>query len=173
MQNTRLAQPAEDDNILVFKKLLLDIVPHLRAFARGLTGKAAQADDLVQETLMKAWAAQNQYQPNTNFKAWCFVILRNSFYSSIRRDRFSAEWDDTVAERTLSVQAAQPFAIHLADMQKALMQLPEDQRTAILLVGASGSSYEEAAEICGCAIGTIKSRVSRARAKLDEIINGN
>jgi RNA polymerase sigma-70 factor, ECF subfamily len=153
-----------------FKQLLVSVMPHLRAFARGLTGRIAQADDLVQETLLKAWAARQQFQRGTNFKAWCFVILRNSFSSAMRREKFSGDWDDSVAERMLSVSASQMNGLHLQDLQRALQELPTDQREAVLLIGASGMSYEEAAVICGCAIGTIKSRVSRARDALDRHI---
>jgi RNA polymerase sigma-70 factor, ECF subfamily len=153
-----------------FKQHLLAVSPHLRAFARGLTGRAAQADDLVQDTLMKAWAARAQFQPGTNFKAWCFVILRNTFSSAMRREKFVGEWDDVVAERILCAPATQANGLHLEDLQRALLQLPTDQREAVLLVGAGGMSYEDAAAVCQCAIGTIKSRVSRARAMLDKLI---
>jgi RNA polymerase sigma-70 factor, ECF subfamily len=158
---------SDDDE---FKKLLVSAMPHLRAFARGLTGRIAQADDLVQETLLKAWAARHQFHRGTNFKAWCFVILRNSFSSAMRREKFSGDWDDAVAERVLSVDAPQQNGLHLQDLQRALQELPTEQREAVLLIGASGMSYEDAAAICGCAIGTIKSRVSRARGALDRLI---
>jgi RNA polymerase sigma-70 factor, ECF subfamily len=152
-----------------FKQQLLAVSPHLRAFARGLTGRAAQADDLVQDTLMKAWASRAQFQPGTNFKAWCFVILRNTFSSAMRREKFVGEWDDAVAERILSAPATQANGLHLEDLQRALLELPTDQREAVLLVGAGGMSYEDAAVACQCAVGTIKSRVSRARAMLDKL----
>jgi RNA polymerase sigma-70 factor, ECF subfamily len=155
---------------VVFKQQLLSVIPHLRAFARGLTGRAAQADDLVQDTLLKAWAARVQFQPGTNFKAWCFVILRNTFSSAMRREKFVGEWDDAVAERLLSAPATQANGMHLEDLQRALLELPTEQREAVLLVGASGMSYEDAAAICQCAIGTIKSRVSRARTALDKLM---
>jgi RNA polymerase sigma-70 factor, ECF subfamily len=155
----------------IFKQYLLDVSPHLRAFARGLTGRAAQADDLVQETLMKAWAARTQFQLGTNFKAWCFVILRNTFSSAMRREKFVGEWDEAVADRILTTPATQANGLHLEDLQRALLELPTDQREAVLIVGAGGMSYDEAAEICQCAVGTIKSRVSRARATLEKLTN--
>ena len=153
-----------------FKALLQAIIPDLRAFARGLIGRTALADDLVQEALLKAWSAQHLFQPGTNFKAWCFVILRNLYMSFLRRQRFWGEWDESVAERVLSVRATQGDNLDLIDLQRALMQLPKLQREAVLLVGASGVTYEEAAEICKCAVGTIRSRVNRARTALDKIM---
>jgi RNA polymerase sigma-70 factor, ECF subfamily len=170
MTESNLPRPAHVVDDVAFKQHLLAVIPHLRAFARGLTGRAAQADDLVQDTLLKAWAARIQFQPGTNFKAWCFVILRNTFSSAMRREKFVGEWDDAVADRILSAPATQANGMHLEDLQRALLELPSEQREAVLLVGASGMSYEEAAEICQCAIGTIKSRVSRARAALDKLM---
>jgi RNA polymerase sigma-70 factor, ECF subfamily len=162
--------PEFDRGEAFFKQQLLAVSPHLRAFARGLTGRPAQADDLVQDTLMKAWASRTQFQPGSNFKAWCFVILRNTFSSAMRRQKFVGEWDDAVAERILSAPATQANGLHLEDLQRALLELPTDQREAVLLVGAGGMSYEDAAVACQCAIGTIKSRVSRGRAMLDKLI---
>lgn len=153
-----------------FKSLIQAIIPDLRAFARGLIGRTALADDLVQEALLKAWSSQHLFQPGTNFKAWCFVILRNLYMSYLRRQRFWGEWDDSVADRVLAVNASQGDNLHLVDLQRALLKLPKLQREAVLLVGASGVSYEEAAAICECAIGTIRSRVNRARAALDKMM---
>lgn len=153
-----------------FKRELTDVVPHLRAFARGLCGRPDMADDLVQETLMKAWAAQQRFEPGTSMRAWTFVILRNAYLTDMRRNRFRGEYDETVAERILTAPAGQEEPIHLSDMHRALLTLPPERREALLLVGAGGFSYEEAANICGCAVGTIKSRVGRARATLTSML---
>jgi RNA polymerase sigma-70 factor (ECF subfamily) len=128
------------------------------------------ADDLVQETMLKAWAARDRFQPGTSMRAWTFVILRNAYLTEMRRNRFRGDYDETAAERLLTAPAGQEDPIHLADMHRALLQLPAERREALLLVGAGGFSYEEAAEICGCAVGTIKSRVGRARASLSAML---
>ena len=157
-----------------FKRELTAVVPHLRAFARGLCGRPDMADDLVQETLLKAWAAQDRFEPGTSMRAWTFVILRNAYLTDMRRNRFRGEYDEGVAERILTAPAGQEEPIHLSDLHRALLTLQPERREALLLVGAGGFSYEEAAEICGCAVGTIKSRVGRARAALSEMLaNGN
>ena len=153
-----------------FKRELTEVVPHLRAFARGLCGRPDMADDLVQETMLKAWAAQARFEPGTSMRAWTFVILRNAYLTDMRRNRFRGEYDETVAERILTAPAGQEEPLHLSDLHRALLTLPPERREALLLVGAGGFSYEEAANICGCAVGTIKSRVGRARAALSSMI---
>lgn len=153
-----------------FKRELTEVVPHLRAFARGLCGRPDMADDLVQEALLKAWAAQQRFEPGTSMRAWTFVILRNAYLTDMRRNRFRGEYDEGVAERILTAPAGQEEPIHLSDLHRALLTLPPERREALLLVGAGGFSYEEAANICGCAVGTIKSRVGRARAALASMI---
>lgn len=153
-----------------FKRELSAVIPHLRAFARGLCGRPDMADDLVQETMLKAWGARDRFQPGTSMRAWTFVILRNAYLTEMRRNRFRGDYDETVAERILTAPAGQEEPLHLADMHRALLQLPPERREALLLVGAGGFSYEEAAEICGCAVGTIKSRVGRARAALTAML---
>jgi len=168
VERPAVAEPLSDAN---FKQELETLIPHLRAFARNLCGKPDMADDLAQDALLKAWAARKRYRAGTNMRAWVFVILRNQFLSQMRRARFKGEWDESVAERTLSSPAHQDHQMQLSDLQRALMRLPEAQREALILVGAGGFSYEEAAGICDCAIGTVKSRVARARAALDEMID--
>lgn len=153
-----------------FRDGLLAAVPTLRAFAVSLAKNTDRADDLVQETLVKAWDKQDSFQPGTNLKAWLFTILRNEFYSQMRKRRREVEDSDGSITARLSVHPSQDGSSDLTDFRKALELLPEDQREAIILIGASGFSYEEAAEICGCAVGTIKSRVSRARTRLQEIL---
>ena len=154
-----------------FKRELTQVIPHLRAFARGLCGRPDMADDLVQEAMMKAWAARNRFEPGTSMRAWTFVILRNAYLTDMRRNRFRGEYDENVAERILTAPAGQEEPIHLADLHRALLTLPPERREALLLVGAGGFSYEEAASICGCAVGTIKSRVGRARAALSSMMD--
>jgi RNA polymerase sigma-70 factor (ECF subfamily) len=153
-----------------FKAQLAETIPHLRAFGRSLSGNIDVADDLVQDTLLKAWGARDRFIAGTSMKAWTFVILRNTYFSHMRRKKFTAEYDEIVAERILSAPAPQQYPIHLADLQRALMEISDDQREAIILIGAGGYSYEEAAKIAGCAIGTMKSRVSRARVALEGIL---
>jgi len=164
------SHPAPAADPVEFKRELTGVVPHLRAFARGLCGRPDMADDLVQETLMKAWAAQERFEPGTSMRAWTFVILRNAYLTDMRRNRFRGEYDENVAERILTAPAGQEEPIHLSDMHRALLTLPPERREALLLVGAGGFSYEEAANICGCAVGTIKSRVGRARAALNAML---
>lgn len=160
--------PARDRD---FKRDLVALIPQLRAFARTLTGEAAAADDLAQEAMMKAWDARDGFEMGTNMKAWSFMILRNQFYSEKRRSWRLSQLDQEAAERTL-VAVDDPLApVALDEVRLALAMLPMEQREALVLVGAGGFSYEEAAEICGCAVGTVKSRVSRARRSLQAILN--
>jgi RNA polymerase sigma-70 factor (ECF subfamily) len=153
-----------------FKDQLAQVIPHLRAFGRSLSGSRDLADDLVQETLLKAWAARKRFQAGTNMRAWTFIILRNLFLSQMRRARFKGEWDELTASKLLAAPASQDRHVELGDMQRALMHLPQPQREALILVGAGGFAYEEAAEICGCAVGTIKSRVARGRVALESLL---
>lgn len=160
-------RPLSDE---MFKEELGRVIPHLRAFGRSLSGNRDLADDLVQETLLKAWAARARFQAGTNMRAWTFIILRNLFLSQMRRARFRGEWDEITANRILAAPASQDRHIELNDMQRALLHLPQPQREALILVGAGGFSYEEAADICGCAVGTIKSRVARGRVALEALL---
>lgn len=153
-----------------FKSGLIAAIPSLRAFAVSLTGKPDRADDLVQETMMKAWAAQASFEPGSNLKAWLYTILRNEFYSSYRKRKREVEDADGKIAGSVGTQPAQHSHMDFSDMQAALLRLPSDQREALLLVTASDLSYEEAASVCGVAIGTIKSRVNRARARLAELL---
>jgi len=154
-----------------FKGDLLAAIPSLRAFGMSLAQNADKADDLVQETLVKAWDKQSSFQPGTNLKAWLFTILRNEFYSQMRKRGREVQDSDGIMTGRLAVHPSQQGALDLKDFRAALETLPEDQREAIILIGASGFSYEEAAEICGCAVGTIKSRVNRARTRLQDILH--
>jgi RNA polymerase sigma-70 factor (ECF subfamily) len=153
-----------------FRDGLLAAIPSLRAFAISLIGRTDRADDLVQETLTKAWSHHASFQPGTNLRAWLYTILRNEFYSQMRKKGREVEDVDGTYSRNLGVHPEQHGHLDMADMELALRQLPSDQREALLLVGASGFSYEEAAAICNVAMGTIKSRVNRARNRLAETL---
>jgi RNA polymerase sigma-70 factor (ECF subfamily) len=153
-----------------FKRELVALIPHLRAFARTLAGDPAGADDLAQDAMMKAWDARASYQMGTNMKAWTFMILRNQFYSEKRRSWRQTQLDQDAAERTLVAVDDPEAPVALDELRLGLTMLPAEQREALILVGAGGFAYEEAAEICGCAVGTVKSRVSRARRALQGIL---
>lgn len=166
------AARARTDTDAQFKSDLLDLIPFLRAFARSLCGNQETADDLAQETLVKAWQARAMFAPGTNLKAWLFTILRNQFYSDRRRAWRQAPWDQDAAERIPGSSAEQTWAAELSDTTRALSQLSDEQREALILVGAGGFSYEDAAAICHCAVGTVKSRVARARKTLLSVLEG-
>ena len=149
---------------------VLATVPSLRAFAISLCGNIDRADDLVQETLLRAMANIDSFQPGTNMSAWLFTILRNLFRSDYRKRRREVEDAEGNYAKTLKTQPAQNAHLEFEEFRVALDKLPQDQREALILVGASGFSYEDAAAICGCAVGTIKSRVNRARSKLSALL---
>lgn len=153
-----------------FKTLLHEAIPHMRAFARGLTQDATAADDLAQDALLRAWDRRAQFRANTNFKAWVMTIVRNQFYSDKRRSWRQVQLDDDHARETLPAAVDQDDVMALDDVRRALSELSEEHREALILVGAGGYAYQEAAEICGCAVGTMKSRVNRARARLLEVL---
>jgi RNA polymerase sigma-70 factor (ECF subfamily) len=150
---------------------MLGAVPSLRAFAISLSGNVDRADDLVQETLMRAIANIDSFQPGTNMSAWLFTILRNLFRSEYRKRRREVEDADGSYADTLKSQPEQGSRLEFNEFRAALDKLPPDQREALILVGASGFSYEEAAAICECAVGTIKSRVNRARTRLADLLS--
>lgn len=164
---------AKPDTDAQFKADLLNLIPFLRAFARSLCGNQETADDLAQETLVKAWQARSMFAPGTNLKAWLFTILRNQFYSDRRRAWRQAPWDQDAAERIPGSSGEQAWAAELSDTARALSQLSDEQREALILVGAGGFSYEDAAAICHCAVGTVKSRVARARKSLLSLLEGD
>lgn len=153
-----------------FKQELVLLIPQLRAFARTLCGDPTAADDLAQDAMMKAWDARASFQMGTNMKAWTFMILRNQFYSEKRRSWRQTQLDQDTAERTLVAIDDPASRLALDELRLGLGMLPPEQREALVLVGAGGFAYEEAAEICGCAVGTVKSRVSRARRALHSIL---
>lgn len=149
-----------------FKSELIGLLPSLRAFARSLAHNSAQADDLVQDTLVKALANVDHFEPGSNLRAWLFTILRNNYYSQLRKTKREVEDADGKLAARLATRPEQNGSVDLEDFKAAFMQLAPDHREVLTLVGASGCSYEEAARICGVAVGTIKSRVSRARRRL-------
>lgn len=152
------------------KRDLLAAIPKLRAFAVSLCGRPDRADDLVQETLVRAWANMASFQPGTNMIAWLYTILRNEFYTEFRKRRHEVADTDGQFAAQLASHPTQDSHMHFLEFKAALLKLPVDQREALVLIGASGLSYEEAARICTCAVGTMKSRVNRARTKLAEIL---
>jgi RNA polymerase sigma-70 factor (ECF subfamily) len=167
MAKAPVSETRDDEN---FKRELIGLIPHLRAFARTLAGDPTAADDLAQDAMMKAWDARRSFQMGTNMKAWTFMILRNQFYSEKRRAWRQTQLDQEAAERTLIAVDDPEAPVALDELRMGLAQLPHEQREALVLVGAGGFAYEEAAAICGCAVGTVKSRVSRARRALQVIL---
>ena len=170
VQDERHAAMTDRERDAIFQRELVKLIPHLRAFARTLTGDAAQADDLAQDAMIKAWDARKSFQLGTNMKAWTFMILRNQFYSDKRRSWRQIQLDQEAAERTLVAVDNPEAPLALDELRLAMAMLPDEQREALILVGAGGFAYEEAADICGCAVGTVKSRVSRARKALQGIL---
>jgi len=151
---------------------MVALVPQLHTFARSLCRDGVRADDLVQEALMRAFNNIQRFKPGTNLKAWLFTIVRNEHYSQLRRSKFEARGMDIELLPEPSVPPDHDGKLELRDLNRALASLSPGQRTALILVSVSGFSYEEAAEICGCAVGTIKSRVARARETLLEMLEG-
>lgn len=165
-----MATPLEEEEF-DFRAALLESLPHLRAFARSLTRNADLADDLVHEAVVRALAATEQFTPGTNFRAWIFTILRHHYYNDSRKWHSRAMPLEGEAETSQATSPPQQAHMEFSDFRRAFWQLPPDQREVLILVGASGLSYEQAAEVCGCRLGTIKSRVSRARAELKRILD--
>lgn len=156
-----------------FKAQMVAIIPSLRAFARGLCRDRDLADDLAQEAMMRAWAARESFTPGTNFRAWMFMIVRNQFYTSKRKSSRMASWDPEAAERILVQAPNQEMNLHLLDLDSALDRLPPQQREMLLLVAGAGMSYEEASEVAGCSLGTVKSRLARGRTALMRLVEGD
>jgi RNA polymerase sigma-70 factor (ECF subfamily) len=170
MTSPRKSAPAESARDDVFKRELVALIPQLRAFARTLSGNPTAADDLAQDAMMKAWDARQSFEIGTNMRAWTFMILRNQFYSEKRRSWRQVQLDQEAAERTLVAIDDPSAPIALDELRLGLAMLPPEQREALVLVGAGGFAYEEAAAISGCAVGTVKSRVSRARRALQSML---
>jgi len=149
-----------------FQHELEDLLSPLHTFAWRLCGRADYADDLVQETATRAWRARLRFKPGTNMRAWTFTILRNQFLSDIRKEKRMTDMPDESLERIQTVKAVQEERLHVEDAEAALSRIAPERREALLLVAADGYTYEEAADMCGCKLGTLKSRVSRARTDL-------
>lgn len=156
-----------------FTRELLRIVPQLRSYAISLCGKPDRAEDLVQEALLRAWAARERFGEDTSIRAWTFTILKNFYISGTRRNRFCGDYDEDLAMKILICPAEQEGPLHLSDTHRAMMTLSKDRRLALLLIAIEGLTYDEAAAICGCETGTVKSRVSRGRAEVVKLVEGN
>ncbi|MFQ6551817.1 RNA polymerase sigma factor [Aestuariibius insulae] len=152
------------------KEELIEHLPALRAFALSLARNGAAADDLVQDTVVKAWSNFERFKPGTNLRAWLFTILRNTFYTGRRKAKREVADVDGIFAAGLAEKPAHDGRLQMKDFRRAFEQLADEQREALILVGASGFSYEEAAGMCGVAIGTIKSRANRGRARLTELL---
>jgi len=152
------------------REQLVEHLPAMRAFAMSLTRNSAIADDMVQDTLVKAWTKIDKFEAGTNLRAWLFTILRNTYYSNRRKAKREVADVDGVFTESLSQKPDHDGRLQMADFQRAFAQLPDEQREALILVGASGFSYDEAAETCDVAVGTIKSRVNRGRKHLVELM---
>jgi RNA polymerase sigma-70 factor (ECF subfamily) len=150
---------------------LVDHLPALRAFALSLTREGAAADDLVQDTIVKAWTNMDKFQAGTNLRAWLFTILRNTFYSSRRKTRREVSDTDGIHAARQATKPDHDGRLAMTDFRAAFALLPDEQREALILVGASGFSYEEAAGMTGVAVGTVKSRANRGRRKLAELLH--
>lgn len=145
-------------------------LPALRNFARSLCRQRDMADDLVQETMVRAWSSRHTFLPGSKFRPWLFTILRNQFYNAIRKSNRLVAWEPEAAERLLVQQPDQEERIHVADIEGALQRLPDRQREMLMLIAGAGLSYEEAAEVSDCKLGTVKSRINRGRAAMRAII---
>lgn len=153
-----------------FGAQLAEQAPTVRAFARTLARDVARADDLAQETLLKAWANREKFEPGSNLRAWLFTILRNSFYSSYRKSRREVADPEGEYQAKMATKPSQDDAMAMRDFEHALSQLPDEQREALVLIAVAGLSYEEACEVVNAPVGTVKSRVNRARARLAELL---
>jgi RNA polymerase sigma-70 factor (ECF subfamily) len=150
---------------------VIAMIPALRAFAWSLSHNSSDADDLVQDTLIKAWTNREKFEIGTNLRAWMFTILRNTYYTAVVRKRREVRDEDGSYAATLTTPASQDWSLQVGALEAALQQLPDEHREALILVGGAGLTYEEAAEVCGCALGTIKSRVNRARNRLAKLMD--
>jgi RNA polymerase sigma-70 factor (ECF subfamily) len=163
-------QAAPGPSRVAVRQAIVAMMPQLRVFARSLAHNPATADDLVQDTIVKTLANIESFREGSNLRAWMFTILRNTFYSDLRKHRREVEDADGVHAGRLTELPRQDGAIDLEDFKRVFARLCADHREVLTLVGGSGFSYEEAAEVCGCPVGTIKSRMNRARRRLSELM---
>lgn len=152
---------------------LIEHLPAMRAFAMSLTRNSAAADDLVQDAVVKAWSNLDKFEPGTNLRAWLFTIQRNTYYSLYRKRRREVEDPDGLMAGSMSEKPEHDGRLAMSDFRAAFEKLTDEQREVLILVGAEGFSYEDAAEMCNCAVGTIKSRTNRARKRLAELMHLN
>jgi len=174
MGNSRPEVDPPDDAVIAaaeWRDEVVAMIPALRAFAWSVSRNGSDADDLVQETLIKAWSHRARFEPGTNLRAWLFTILRNTYYTAVVRRRREVRDEDDLHAKALVSQPTQEWGLTMRALQEALEQLPLEHREALILVGAAGLSYEETARICGCALGTVKSRVNRARHRLLKLMD--
>jgi RNA polymerase sigma-70 factor (ECF subfamily) len=162
---TQRGEPVTD-----FRAELVAHLPHLRAVARALTGHRDRADDLVNDTVLKALSAEEQFQPGTYLKAWLMTILRNHYINGLRRTRIEVETIGEIPEAALPSAPNQEHVVEVNEVANALQRMSVEHREILVLVSAAGLSYEEASEVCGCAVGTIKSRLNRARNELKKVL---
>ncbi|HEY8161087.1 MAG: sigma-70 family RNA polymerase sigma factor [Methylocystis sp.] len=156
-----------------FGEQMVAQIPYLRAFAISLSGSYSVADDLVQDTLVKAWSHADSFEPGTNFRAWLVTILRNTYFSQYRKRSREVQDSDNVLAEQIPVKGGQESNVTMQDVQKALDKLAPEHREILLMIGITELSYEEAAQVCNIAVGTVKSRLNRARAKLAEHLGLN
>jgi RNA polymerase sigma-70 factor, ECF subfamily len=169
MSDTNTAIPAKTCTE-AFRTQLVALLPNLRAFAMSLLGNRDRADDLTQETILKAWLHMDSFEAGTNLQAWLFTIMRNTFISQCRRQVREVPDPDGLKAQAQTCPPEQEGYVDLQDLHRALTQVPPEQREALILVAGAGFSYEEAAAIIGCPVGTVKSRVNRGRLKLEELL---
>ena len=150
---------------------IIEHLPAMRAFAVSLVRNNSLADDVVQDTIVKAWTNFEKFDPDTNLRAWLFTILRNTFYSHRRKVKREVSDVDGMHAKKIATRPSHDGRLHLRDFLVAFDQLSPEQREALILVGASGFTYEEAADMCGVALGTIKSRVNRGRKTLAVLLS--
>jgi RNA polymerase sigma-70 factor (ECF subfamily) len=154
-----------------FEATMIDCLPHLRAYGRSLTRNPDMADDLVQDTIVRAIGGRESFQEGTNLKAWLFAILRNKFLDDRRRKRGYYERIETAVHERLTCPPSQDAAVEFANVATVFWSLSAPHREILMLIGVNGLNYEEAADVLGCPIGTVRSRLSRARAELQKKLN--
>lgn len=169
----RDAEPLSADEVDAFKAQMVAMIPALRGFARGLCRDKVLADDLVQEAMLRAWASRHTFIQGSNFRAWIFMILRNHYFSGAKKRARYTVWDPEAAERILVQDATQESGLHVEDVMRAIHHLPDQQREILLLVAGAGLSYEEAAQVTGANMGTVKSRLNRGRAAVKALLENS
>jgi RNA polymerase sigma-70 factor, ECF subfamily len=162
-------QPAKDRARVRFGDLVVECLPQLRVYARSLTGRRDAADDLVQDAVVRALAARHSFTPGTNLRAWLFTILRNACFSNYRRNQLQLTCIEELPEGRLAMPPRQLGQLELQEVERSIQELPMVFREALLMVSVAGMNYAEASAEAGCAVGTTKSRVNRARSHLRRI----